>query len=1253
MGRGINVHPSVLRNIRFVFSGADSSRIMGEGNYSTLGNVKVLKVDSVWNTINKSASFSSAFSTAVTTIPEVNFDLFAGMYIHDVDADITLSTNGDGDVFLGDLVGLVVRDGNVKFEDGLICGQNASVWLINGDMTIGNNANENFQYESTTIIDIAGNSKLMVAGSLRRRFATSSVDFRLKNNAQIEVMIEGAVTNSSERRAAFDFGEANSLFTMSGNSKVIIYKPMELSPSIEKDPDYLVSATNYNVTGGTVQFGDVLVNPVAPQSFNLIASVPFWNLDITNTHTNDLIVGSPIVTVLNDFTIQSNGIFNQNGNNLNIAGDFKIIGQYKTGSTGTKRVNFFGDTTSTPATKRNQTLMISSINSDAFYDFSISKPDSGTVFLSNSLTYPYSNLLIKNTLEFSVGNRGLIFTGDDRYVQVGTNNSDLASIQRFGKGHVNGFLRRWINFGAQDKLFTVGTKDYTPARIETTSGTGVEGTISVKAYGIEHPDIATSTGVLQEDTHIDRYWQILPLGSSPYSLDAGQSFNLTTYFIKGNVPSGDVKPGTSYGIFEHFRRIPAWDDPLIAWELTVPFERTDSSTTTQNNVSFGDYVIGEIAGERFFSANSGDWNTISTWKMASYTGADATRIPNQETDRVFIGNGKTVTIQNSSPRVRSVTVEVHAGLPGKLNILDERYLRGLSFNIANNCFLSTDDAFGFTAVYGPTPNIGAIRTTSIREFGKATYEYIGSQSQAIGDGPINPKTIIVNNDGTVTNGVSFSPFIYTVEDSIIVQKGGLLIGNGLINLKGQLVVQSNTYVSPNLGTLNLNGTINQFMVMNNSTGVNIYNFSLSKTAGNLFLSGIGDSSSLNIVRNLNFTASNIAYISGRASNKKVVLQYDTTTYTRTGIGHIDGYLLKYTGGDGALSYNFPIGFGSQYMPVTLDITVGTGTAGLIASRVDSPPNTNFARIDASKKINYYWTIAPWTNFMLGSRFANTTFNFPASELANLTGGIPDLAKLKKLAVPTASPGWNQKNYIDLSWNVVAASVNISNPLNYWNGLGVFYIGEVSEPKYYSRQSGLWNDSNTWTYEDTHIGDAVLAGDFPNRFPENTEDDVYIGLDHIVSLNVSEPQIDTLIVRHNSKFDLDVNAINCFNCSPSKGLFALQDNSTIAFGGSNIPSTLTSMKNFKVYTMSSNSTIEYTGTQSIISEPFSPHYTSYPGHLRISGSDIKRVNDYVLVNGNVYVVVGAYLEINSNILNVYGSIYNAGTIFNDNIIELGY
>lgn len=1246
-GRGVDFHPNTSRKLRLEFIGTESSFIRGEGNYSSLGTVRVNKADSIYNLHNESETFSNRFTTSVLSIPSVDFILDAGMYYHNNASNITLSTDGDGDVFLGDLVGLVIQDGNVTYSDGLICGQNASVWLENGNLTIGNAKNENFQYESTTIIDFQGSSKLFVAGALRRRFLTSAVNFRIKDNARIEVMIKGAQTNSAERRAAFDFGEANSQFTMTGGT-VVIYRPMELSVASEKDPDYYVNTTTSTVTGGTVQFGHP-DSTVTGEPFNLIASTPFWNLDLANTYGEDLFISSPIVSIRNDLTIRDNSILNQNGNTINLGGDLTIDGLYKTGSVGPRRFSFFGNSSATPATKQNQLVKIKLGTNDPFYDFVVNKPNGGIVELSNDPLYTNSNVVLKNTLEFSINNTGIISTGDSRYIQVGTQIADLASVQRFGGGYVNGELRRWFNDGAQDKTFMVGTAtDYTPARIEVTNGTGTAGTISVTAYGIEHPDIANCT-LHQTDTHIDRYWRVLSNGSSPASLGS-RNYTLTLFYKKGLQPAGDQKAGSSFGTFEHFRRTPEWN--LAGdWYLTAPDTRTDSSTTTKTNTAFGDFFIAEIAGARFYSRQTGNWNDIATWSTVDYYGGVAPRLPNLETDRVYIGNGRTVTIDASNPRVRSVTVEEVTGQAGKLVILDERYLRGLSFELNDNCYLTTDDAFGFTNVNGPTPNIGAIRSTSIRAFGKGTIEYVGQQGQAMGDGPVNPKTIIVNNTGLLNNTVSFSSVNYTVEDTVYVKNGKLSFGSSFVNLLGDIVADPTTMVQEGLGTVNINGTGNQFFVMHDSTGMSVYNLIMNKTNGNLVLAGNADSNSLNIRNNILFETANTSLINSRLNSKRVVLLDDTTNITRSGSGHIDGMLLK-PFGSGAGSYVYPIGFGAVYTPATLTLTAGAGSSGYVAGITNSPPNAAVSRISPTKKVNYYWALTPEGGFSLGSRTANTKFVFPSSELANLTGGAPNDALLLRKSIPVENPLWSNKNYSKLSWNVAEASVEVAAPVDYWTGLGEFYLGEKYKLTFYSRQDGVWNDFRSWSLDEARTIDAP-EGEYPNPSSEELQDSVIIGKSdatHTILLNVANPSISGITLLYDGKLDLHNNGTMLGNTLNGTSTFRLLDSSTVKFGGTINPTTSV-LTNFSSYVIGAESFIEFYGTQTLTPSPLGDD--RYRGNVLINGIGTKVVNNPILIMGNLYLDGGATLDVQAiDALSVRKSVINGANIMNRGIIEIG-
>ncbi|MEJ5245699.1 MAG: hypothetical protein WHV28_08335 [Bacteroidota bacterium] len=1245
---GVRVFSNDSVNLRLVFQGNKHSFIKGEGVYHSIGTIRVFKSDSIYNLHNESQSFSNAFTSAVLSQPSVDFILDAGMYYHDNPANITLSTDGDGDVFLGDLVGLVVRDGSVTYSDGLICGQNASVWLLNGTMNIGNQKDEHFQYESVTIIDFAGNSKLNIAGAMRRRFLTSAVDFRIKDNAEIRVMIKGATTDPSQRRAAFDFGEANSKFSMTGG-RVLVLRTMDTSATGEKDPDYFVNTTVNTVTGGTVQIGhpdSLLTNTL---NFDVISSVPFWNLDVANTYGKELLLGSPIISVRNDLIIRDSAVFNLNGNTLNLGGDLTIDGRFLTGNIGSRRFAFVGSSLSNPPTKQIQNVKIKRSNNEPFFDLAISKSNGGSVDLSSDPNYQNSNLIIRNTLEFSIGNTAIVNT-NNRYVQVGTSTVDLATIQRFSQGHVNGELRRWINNGSQNVLFTVGSSDtYTPAQLDISSGLGTQGLLSVTAYGNTHPDLA-NCDLHQTNTQIDRYWRIVPAGSPQFDLGSGRTFALTTFFRKGYQPSGDLKVGTSFGIMEHFRRTPAWNAPG-SWYTTVPELRTDSSTTSINNTAFGDFFIAEIAGLRFYSRQSGNWNDINTWSTEGYTGAVAPRLPNIETDRVFIGNGRVVTVNQSNPRIRSLTVEKNNGLPGKLVILDERYIRGLSFELRDSCYLATDDAYGFNSVTGVYPNIGAIRTTNIRSYGKGIFEYIGSLNQATGDGPTNPKTVIVNNSGSLYKTVTFSPATYTVDDTIRVELGNLSFGNANVNLLGNLIANNGTKVFGGTSSVSINGNGNQYIIMNDTSGVNFYNLTINKNSGNLILSGSADSTELTIARRLTFTNTNTSIINARTNNKIVRLLHDTTSIVRNGIGHIDGMLSR-PFGTGTGSFKFEVGFGNIYTPAELSLSAGSGNSGFISVIANSPPSIDSARVHEIRRVSYWWQIRGKNNFALGTRQLNTKFTFPASEVNNFPGGNVTNAYLLRKSYPVETPLWNFRQYSQLNWNTSLASVEITNTADYWSGLGDFYIGEKKNLAFYSKRSGLWNDHNTWALNESR---TVFApeGEFPGNVSEFAGDSVIIGWNdslHNVRLNIPNPNVGGVTLLYNGRLDLHNQGTMLANSITGSSAFRLLDSSTVAFGGTVNPTTSV-LTGFANYFFGEYSNIEFYGTQTLTPNPFG--LSNYPNNVILSGNGTKFVSSPILILGNLLIKDNATLNVNEiNALSVRKNVINNATIDNQGVIEIG-
>jgi hypothetical protein len=1089
---GLDVLQDINEHVRIIFDSDMDSEVTGEGNYESLASIEILKADSVYSFSNKSESFSLAVSDAVISDPDIGFFLNSGIYYHENPENVILSADGDGDLFLGALVGIIVNDGKVIFEDGLVCGKNSSVILNGGDLSVGNSKDENFAYESITIIDIKNDSKLEVAGSLSRRFLTSAVDFRIRDNAVIEVMKEGATTLSTNRRGGFDFGESNSLFTMTGGT-VKVMKSMDESIAGEKDPDYIVNSSNFIVSGGTVQMGDA-DSVFTGEAFNIISTTPFWNLNVDNTYSNTLTLGSNTITVKNDLIVGDNSIVSQNGQNIVLGGDFTLDGVWKTGASGTRRFTFNGDNSTS---NLEQIFKIKDNSSgDPFFNIVISKPDSGSVILSTDVLYPNSDLVLENTLEFSSGNKGIIIadTTEGRYVQIGDDDTDLATVQRFGDGHVAGELRMWISDGASITDFPVGTnEDYTPVTFEVLSGTGTPGLLGVTAYGEVHHDFGNNA-LVEPNTDIERYWRVVPSGSNPFALGTDREYILTTYYLPGFISNGgDVKPNANFGVFEHFRRTDEWPK-AGSWFRVPEISRTSSSVKSGYMDEFGDYIIGEPAGLTYYSRQNGNWNQASTWSTDNFGGAAASNWPNLISDRVRIADNDTVTIANTSPRSRTISVEKYNGRPGMLFVKNEKWIRGLSFELRDSCILATDEPFGFTELGGPSSNIGAVRTTSSRVFGEGIYEYKGKQGQVVGDGPKDVLKVIIDNTGDINNTVSFSKSTMNIVDSLIVKNGQLLMGQSDITIEGDKYLSPGTSMLPETGTITAIGDSIQYFYYDNDDGGHIYNLDINKSSGKLILDASQNDVDLTIYNNLNFSdAANIELADDfdliiQNANINAITNYASDRFIQT--SQTSGLLKRSINSAG--NYVFPVGSyeNSQknYAPAEANIQT-LNTNGFISLRT-SPgnsggfpgahtgiTNTNF---DHLKR---YWSVKTENIDAVG----NLKFNYNQSEVETDENELNRVARWRP--VLETNPGeWDNYNLINFDFTLnyfeTTYNINSSEFQGDWTLSNVAALRRI----FFSRQNGLWTDNETWTFENDHDGPAFGIG----TWPDSDKDSVVIG-----------------------------------------------------------------------------------------------------------------------------------------------------------------
>jgi hypothetical protein len=1133
--RGINnIATSATNRLMLDFVGTTNSTVSGGGIFNNLGIIGINKQNSLDTLINT----STTFSTGLTGSGNLSFLLNSGVYRHENVGSARLSVSGVSiDLIIADNTCIDVPQGTVTTGDGFVMQQGASVLLRGGNMTIGDAANEHFQYETASNVTLSDGSIMTVAGSFRRRYITSSLNFSISGTCVLNAVNIGSTTDINNRRAGFDIGAANSVFNQTGGT-IKVMRPMDVATGL-KDPDYNNNSENFTVTGGTVQMGDSTVNtPVQP--FTILSYPPFWNLDIQNTFTQSLTFGNNLTTIRNDLTVRNKSTATLNGQNLNLGGDFITLGNgtFLLGTTGSRDITFIGDTSANPPTKKYQTLSLGNALSDKFFNISLNKPSGGQVILSPTLSN--SNMIITNELDFDIGNKGIIYTGTNRFLQLGTNGTDVAAIQRLGLGHVAGEMRWWTGDGVQIQNFPVGdTLQYTPAIFQSTAGNGTPGLLSVTAYGSNHLDIVALRTAIGVDTtkNIYRYWRVIPTASLGYSLgSSGRTYSLSLQYIPGNYPTGDVRNSADYTLFEHYIRVP--DYPTAGtWDVTTLASYSDTTAVSTANDAFGDFLIAENVGRNFYSIANGDWNQPSTWSNTDYTGAASIDYPRRYGDRIFIGNGKSVVLSLSNPNVRSVTIEKYNNLPGSLAIQDDRFIKGISFILKDDCTIKTTDGYGFTSLGGPLSTSGSIRSKNIRSFGVSRYEYNGVQNQSLGDGvPPVVKTLTINNNSNPYPYVSVVNSNLTVNDTLDIANGIFKLNATTLNLKGNVILGNTITTELDPGTSNIwfDGTTDQYTIINKSNGLQTYKTYIAKLTGNIFVAGNTPIPNFKISNNLTFENTNTANIDTRTSPGNGVVSIDSgATFSRLGNAYIDGRLRKFIPSSiDTSSVLYEIGYKTDYTPVVLQFTAGTGSVNGNVEAVNFSPllKQPFSgnRIDTTYKVDLWWRITAPTGsaFALGTRAMNTILQYPKSLISPSVAFFDTAhAEVRRKSIPADPFVWMDRrglavlDWIDFPTYQTVRIAPQSTPAIWWSGLGEFYIGYKSQRVFYSRASGLWSDSLSWSFYPGGIPN-VPSGEFPNpdwnapiASKNEIRDSVVIQNNDVITLNTI-PELAYLAINGN-------------------------------------------------------------------------------------------------------------------------------------------
>ncbi len=194
---------------------------------------------------------------------------------------------------------------------------------------------------------------------------------------------------------------------------------------------------NYSVTGGTIRINRTNTGGNYGSLFNISSTVPLYNLELSSSNTQNVILTSAL-TVLNNLTLtNANSTITTSNYTLEIGGDFSNGGTFSTGSSHTTR--FIGGN---PSGVDGGTIV--------FDDIELAKDDptntltlgSGTVSIMGNLT------IAKGTLDIGTSDRNLAgniditygdITGTNALVLNGTSQQTLKG--KTGQNSVFGNLR--------------------------------------------------------------------------------------------------------------------------------------------------------------------------------------------------------------------------------------------------------------------------------------------------------------------------------------------------------------------------------------------------------------------------------------------------------------------------------------------------------------------------------------------------------------------------------------------------------------------------------------------------------------------------------------------------------------------------------------------------------------------------------------------------------------------------------------------
>ncbi|PWD99771.1 T9SS type A sorting domain-containing protein [Marinilabilia rubra] len=623
---------------------------------------------------NKSFSFEDDFTLNGPSDGDTKaLELISGrLQLRDAGIDVTLSSGGadfripaEAELYTGTQSTVRVTGDNTGiWLDGKISIGWDTYWYINGGV---NNYIEYTASGNSTIVMNQGH--LYVGSQIRRNPATEDGILHFnQNHSNSEIVIGSNADQGGEAARGMLELLNTSTFSQVDGAELIIANSVANSSV----PSFYLDIANDDVTlgaGSSITFGNT--DTGAAQSLGLYSSVPLENVIVNNVSGNNPEVLMQIVPLeLNNLTVDAGAVFNANGLDLTLNGNFTNDGDFVAGGnntffTGLTDQTLSGNTTFYNLQKDGSTDFILSsgvtavnvannmsinqgslidnsntvfVQGDVFFDGihqyggagkGVSLNGSNAQLLSGNGTFgkltinnssgvnvPLGNdLTIINSLRMERG----IFNIDKNLLALGENCEieEVAGIAPFSASKMiqtnisftdNG-VKKILPTGAAGFVFPMGsTGKYTPVTFDITNNSATGGSIVVKPSNEKHPSVSDPNNVLQY------HWVLRADGLTGFSATARMKYVNSDVEVEAPNTINDywtarlLSDGS--GNWEKYSGADVIDESNQ--ELVFTFSGTDDVGIS------GDYTAGletaipdQVPG--YITTTSGNWTDETIW----------------------------------------------------------------------------------------------------------------------------------------------------------------------------------------------------------------------------------------------------------------------------------------------------------------------------------------------------------------------------------------------------------------------------------------------------------------------------------------------------------------------------------------------------------------------------------------------------------------------------------------------------------------